>query len=438
MKRSTITGITLTLALVAACGVFEKDVIIEGERLNIRDGMAGEIVPAQNVAKPISLGAAQVNADWTHRNGGPAHQISHPALAADLTQVFAVSIGEGNSRRARITADPVVAGGVIYTMDAGTQVTATGTDGAIRWTHNVRPAGDNANSASGGGLAVSGGKVFVASGFGELTALDAATGAEVWIQNLNAAGGSAPTVQGGLVYLVSRDSRAWAIDTDNGRIRWTMDGTPSPSSFSGGAGVAATPQMAVFPFPSGEVMAAFPRGGLRRWSSVVTGQRLGLAASNISDISGDPVISGNRVFVGNVAGRVVALDLTTGDRLWTAIEGSIGPVWPAGGSVFLVNDLNELVRLDAATGQTIWRVAMPHYVERRIGRRTSLYAHYGPIIAGGRLIVASSDGLLRQFDPVSGALVGTVELPGGASSNPVVAGGVLYVVNNDGKLLAFR
>uniref|UniRef100_A0AAN0M6J3 Uncharacterized protein n=1 Tax=Yoonia rhodophyticola TaxID=3137370 RepID=A0AAN0M6J3_9RHOB len=28
------------------------------------------------------------------------------------------AIGEGDSRRARITADPVVAGGVIYTLDA--------------------------------------------------------------------------------------------------------------------------------------------------------------------------------------------------------------------------------------------------------------------------------------------------------------------------------
>ncbi|MGJ8610906.1 MAG: PQQ-binding-like beta-propeller repeat protein, partial [Octadecabacter sp.] len=44
----------------------------------------------------------------------------------------------------------------------------------------------------------------------------------------------------------------------------------------------------------------------------------------------------------------------------------------------------------------------------------------------------------RQFDPTSGALVGTIEITGGAASNPVVANGTLYVVTNRGQLLAFR
>jgi outer membrane protein assembly factor BamB len=60
------------------------------------------------------------------------------------------------------------------------------------------------------------------------------------------------------------------------------------------------------------------------------------------------------------------------------------------------------------------------------------------VVAGGRVIVASSDGVIRLFDPVSGALARQVALPGGAASNPVVAGGVLHVVAADGTLRAFR
>ncbi|MBC7142188.1 MAG: PQQ-binding-like beta-propeller repeat protein, partial [Rhodobacteraceae bacterium] len=59
-------------------------------------------------------------------------------------------------------------------------------------------------------------------------------------------------------------------------------------------------------------------------------------------------------------------------------------------------------------------------------------------LAGGRLVVASSDGLIRSFDPTSGALLSSVELPNGAASAPAIAGGVLYVVTKDGKLRAFR
>ncbi|SEW02983.1 Outer membrane protein assembly factor BamB, contains PQQ-like beta-propeller repeat [Cognatiyoonia koreensis] len=433
MISKSIIGATLGLALLAACG--ETDVILPGERLSIRPDAA--IV---NETRGIRLPAQVSNANWTHRNGGPDHRTTHPALSPGLAPVFAVNIGEGDSRKARITADPVVSGGVIYTLDARSRVSATTTAGQPVWSSDLTPRSDGATDASGGGIAVGGNTVFVTTGFGELTALDASTGAIFWRQDLDAPGTSAPTVFGDLVYVVSRDNTAWAIDVTTGRIRWTLAGTPSVGNFSGGAGAAVTSDIAIFPFGSGEVIATFPQGGLRRWSTVVTGERLGQAAANISDIAGDPVIDGNTVYVGNFSGRVVAMNVANGERLWTASEGTLSPVWPAGDSVFLVNDLNELVRLDAATGIPVWKTALPSEVASGLLFRTnrSVVAHYGPVLAGGRLIVGSSDGLMREFDPQSGALIGTAEISGGAASNPVVAGQTLYVVSKAGQLVAFR
>lgn len=56
----------------------------------------------------------------------------------------------------------------------------------------------------------------------------------------------------------------------------------------------------------------------------------------------------------------------------------------------------------------------------------------------GRLFVASSDGVLRAFDPRSGGLVGQAAIPGGAATAPVVSGGTLYVTGQDGHLHAYR
>lgn len=419
------------IAGLSACG--ERDIILEGERLDI-DGVAVE----QNESRPISLPAQQANAEWTHKNGSAQHRITHPALGGALQQVFSVPIGEGDSRRARITADPVVAGGVVYTMDARGLVVATSTAGATLWQADLTPALDDDADASGGGLAVDGGVVYATTGFGALTALDAASGSVLWVQDLDAPGGAAPTVSGDLVYVASRDSTAWAIERDTGRIRWQISGAPSVGNFNGGAGVAANDDIVVIPFSSGEVIGAFPLGGLRRWSTVVSGDRLGQAASIITDISGDPVLSGDRVYVGNFSGQLVALNSFDGERIWTAGEGTLSPVWPAGNSVFLVNDLNELVRLSADDGSVIWKSGLPNFVEARFGRREKSYAHYGPVLAGGRLVVTSSDGQIRSFDPVSGVLVSSVAIAGGAASAPVVAGGTLYVVSKDGQLVAFR
>lgn len=437
MRLNAPTICLTALALLVGCG--ERDVILPGERLDLRDGMAGAAVAVANQSRPLALSAPVTNADWPQVGGSASHTIAQPALGGALTQIFAVDIGQGDSRQARITASPVVAGGVIYTLDARARVTAVATSGAVVWAADVTPVTDGASDASGGGISVAGGRVFVATGFGELTALDAGTGGVLWTQDLNAPGGPAPTVSGDIVYVVSRDGRAWALDVASGLIRWQLSGTPSGANMTGGAGAAVNAEVAIFPFPSGEVVAAFATGGLRRWAQVIAGDRVGsAAAAAATDIAGDPVISGDTVYVGNVSGRLAALNVASGVRIWTATEGVTSPVVPAGGSVFLVNDVNELVRLDAADGSVIWRISLPRFVEDRARRQRTIYAQFGPVLAGGRLLVASAEGIIRQFDPVSGASLGDIALPGGAASDPVVAGGTLYVVTKDGQLVAFR
>ena len=116
----------------------------------------------------------------------------------------------------------------------------------------------------------------------------------------------------------------------------------------------------------------------------------------------------------------------------------MSPVWVSGGSVFLISDENRLIRLDAATGETIWAEDLPFFTKRRIARRKATFAHYGPVLAGGRLIVASDDRQLRQYDPVTGGFISSVSLPSGAARNPVIAGGTLYIVTANGELHAFR
>ncbi|WP_373353447.1 PQQ-binding-like beta-propeller repeat protein [Pseudoroseicyclus sp. CXY001] len=421
------------LALLGLVACARPETILPGERQDIRPEPA-----TLNIAVPISLPAIRANADWTHRGGSTSHALQHPALPGALALAFRADLGDGNSRRRRITADPVIAAGRVFAMDVSSRVSALTPAGQLLWQRDLTPFGENASDASGGGLATNGAQLFAATGFGELVAMDAATGATLWVQDLGVPAGSAPLVSGDLVFVAARGSLAMALDRASGRIVWQQTGTHSTANFAGGAGPAIQGQMLVMPYPSGEVMGLFPEGGVRRWSSVIGGGREGEALGVATvDIGADPVIVGDTVYVGNVTGRFTAMDLTTGARLWTAAEGATSPAIVAGGSVFLLNDIGELVRLSAADGTVLWRVTLPQFTSDRRNRNRR-HVHFGPVLAGGRLIVASSDGALHQFDPVSGALLGDVALPGGAASHPVVAGGTLYVVNTDGELLAFR
>jgi outer membrane protein assembly factor BamB len=365
--------------------------------------------------------------------------VPQPALGAAVTQIWSRDIGAGNSRRQRLTVDPVVQGGQIFTMDAQARVTSLSTSGQVLWTRDLTRPGDKPEDASGGGLAVQGTRLFVATAFGQLHALDAASGATVWVQELDSVASGAPTVSGDIVTLVTRDSRAWGIDVANGRVRWQTPGARSVSGVVGSSAPAVADGRVILPFSSGQITALSLNTGETLWSTSLAGQRLGPVFARILDIGGDPVVAGGRVFMGNTSGRTVAVEAATGERVWTAEEGAFAPVWVEGGSVFLISDRNELLRLDAGTGERIWGVELPLFEPvRRARRLKDVYVHYGPVLAGGRLLVASDDGLLRSFSPVDGTLLSAVSLPEPAARPPVVAGGTLYIVGESGTLHAFR
>ena len=441
LRITTSTAALLALAVLTACA--EPDAILPGERFGPREVLDPALAEASdpaNRALPLALVAPQAAPDSAQSPVSPFARTDHASLGTALQQVMAAKIGQGDTRRARLNVDPVVAGGRIFTLDSAHQLSALSLSGQVLWQKSMVPSRDQAEQAQGGGLAVAEGRLYVASGFGRVSALDPATGAEIWVQQLGGTATGAPTVRDGLVYLTSSDSIGWTLEAETGRIRWQIENPEDLNNMAGAPAPAVDDRLVVFAFGSGAVQAALRQGGLRIWSADVVGRRTGVARATVTDITGDPLIAGNRIYAGNQSGRLVALEAGSGERLWTARMGALDPVWPAGDSVFLVSDENRLVRLDAATGEQIWAVDLPGYVPVRKPqrRRDAAFVNHGPVLAGGRLIVASSDGALRSFDPVSGALLASAPIPGGATTRPVIANGTLYVISRDGMLLAYR
>ncbi|RFU13885.1 quinoprotein [Rhodobacteraceae bacterium W635] len=435
-----VLGIGL-LTMLAACS--EREQILEGERFGTRTPLeeavpgAGDSQDEAASARPITLANPDTLQSWPMRAATARNVVPHLALSASPAELWATNIGQGNSRRHRITADPVAADGRIFTLDSRATVTAVGTDGAVLWSADMTPGFHRGGPVSGGGLAVVDGVLYVTTGYGELVALDPATGAVDWRQRL-AAGVTSPTVTENSVYVVSRDNQAWSINPENGRIRWQLPASPAAAVLSGGSAPALSDNLVVFPFGSGELVATLRLSGVRVWGTTVAGERRGVAYNSLNDITGDPAIVGDRLYAGNQSGRVVALEVASGDRIWTAQDGAYSPLLPAGESVFFVSDRNELIRIDAATGERIWGTELPLFQNRRERRRQAVFAHYGPILAGGRLVVASSDDEIRFFDPESGEQTGTLPIRGGAAAHPIVVNETLYVVSANGQLHAYR
>lgn len=438
-------GLGLAGLSLAACA---PDLILPGTRFPVRAPLEASVPTEdqpdpqppeapQNQSQPISLPAPVANGDYAQRGGNAAHSGVSAALSAQPVVAWAVPVGHGNTRQNRVSAAPVVADGRVFTMDALARVDAVSTAGALLWSADLTAAFDRDGDVSGGGLAAAGAQLFATTGYGELVAMDAASGAVQWRQRLDVPAAGAPTVSGDRVYVLGRDGTSWAISARDGKVLWQVPGLDSLGGILGGAAPATDGHTVVLPLPSGSLIAVTSDGDAV-WTAPLTGERLGRGYTLLGDITGDPVISGGYVYAGTAAGRTAAIALAGGERLWTAEEGALNPPLVVGGSVFVISDENRLVRLDGATGQVIWAADLPYYTQTKEKKRKAIHASYGPVLAGGRIVTVSSDGVLRAFNAADGSLAATAEIPGGAATPPALAGGMLFVVSAKGQLLAFR
>ena len=446
-KIGAVLGAVAVSVVLAGC---EKEVILSGQRFDTRTPLdqvqaAGEGATVadragtQNRALAFSAGAMTRNAEWSHRGGSATRAMPHLALSAQPQLIWSASVGAGADRRHRLSAAPVVAAGRVFTIDSRNRLTATSaTNGGVLYSVDLAPAGENADAANGGGLAFAEGRLFVTTGFGELLAVDPASGGVLWRQRFDAPVSGAPVAQGGTVYVTGRDAAAWAVRAADGRVLWAQAGLRRGTGILGGVSPALSGNQVIMPGSSGQISAIDRNRGEITWQAQLAGQRSGSAVSFLREITGDPVVSGGRIYAGSSSGRTVALDAAGGQMIWEAREGSMNAVWPAGGSVFLVSDQGNLLRLNAASGEVIWSVPMGHYTTSPARKQLAVYSHFGPVLAGGRLVVASSDGLLRFFAPESGTLVQTLAIGDAAAAPPAVANGTIYVLTAKGQLRAFR
>lgn len=450
MRRLALVGVVALT--VTGCS---KELVLEGLREDLRspgydledpaavaaatEASAERLAPFENQARAISLGAATSPASWTHRGANAQHRLPHVALSAQPQLVWSSKAGAGNSRKYRITTEPVADGGRVFTMDSVASVTAHAVGGGALWNADLTPPGESAGTGTGGGLALGAGKLFATTTHGELVALDPASGSVLWRQKFDGAVHGAPTVANGKVFVATATSIAYAVDTETGRIAWRLAGVPTQAGVAGTAAPAISGNNVVYPLANGSLLATDIGDGELAWVARVAGDRPGRGRQALQAFTGEPVVVDGTIYAANATGRAVAVNAADGKVRWSAEEGAQGTMAVGGGSVFFVNDEAKLIRLSATDGGKVWEVALPRYEKADKPKKLkSVWPAFGPLLASGRVWIASGDGYLRSFNPEDGALLGIVELPAGAASRPIVVAGMMMLMTEKGDLIGMR
>lgn len=440
--RTSILTVGLA-AILAGCGgldYFDKaEPILPGERKSVRQVTVGEAgIGADGISlgvEQISIPAAQQNTDWPQMGGNSSRMIGHVAASASPRLAWRADAGTGSS--GRVVSSPVIAAGRVYTLDSAATVSAFDASSGNRvWSVDVTPENEYAVDGFGGGLAYEGGTLYVSSGFGKLFALDANSGAVSWTGELRTPSRAAPVISDGRVYAVTRENRLFAFDAATGAELWNRQGLEQTVGILGGAAPAANDDVVIAPFSSGELNAYLAISGRPIWDQELSGASGGTGLSVFNDVAGDPVIADDVVYAASQSGRLVAIDIKSGERLWTRNLGGTNPPYIAGNALFFVTTNGDAMALSRETGETIWAQPLGAFQDPEDREDPIVWA--GPVLAGGNLVLVSNDEKMVLLDPATGTLASQVELPDGVTNVPAVANGTIYMLSDGASLLAYR
>ena len=400
-------------------------IIAFDEQLNISDALKGV---------DFYLPDAVARTDWPLPGGTPEQSVEHLAAGANLDIVWKRSIGKGSDRRVHLTAPPISADGVIFTMDAEAGVSAHSVNGGAEvWSTNLALRDRRDREAFGGGLAYADGKVFVTSGYRFIAGLDAKTGALLWKTPVEAPIHAAPTVSGGRLFVVSTDNELLTVDTATGALGWNYQALVEPARILEATSAAISGDTVIAAFASGELIALRTGNGNDIWSEVLSRASRTNALSEIRDIPGRPVIYRGDVFAVSHSGVFAATDLRTGTARWSLPISGISTPLPVGDVVYVVSKPGEVICVSRETGQVYWIVDLNK--DRKKKQRA---AWSGPVLASNQLIIVSSTGELVALNPKTGAVEKTVKLGTPALLSPIAVNDTLYLVGDKGVLLAIR
>lgn len=432
-----------------------------GERISVLE-FEQQLAPSAALSgRDFFLPGPQAAAAWTQPGGNVENSPEHVIAAPEFAVAWRHDVGAGSSRTRQVMAPVVADNGRVFVMDGEARVTAVdaGT-GAEAWRADVKRTETErarsiwsmtlsmesgvSGSGFGGGLAVGGGKVFVASGFRSVTALDQTTGAVLWMTPVEVPIHGAPTVAGGRVYVVDVENQIQAFDVNTGQQVWSYRGIPEPARIMRASSPAVTGDTVIAPFSSGELVALRAQTGQSLWTQTLSRTSRTNALSELRDIAGRPVISRGVVYAVGHSGVMSAMDVRSGQPRWQLPVTGVNAPLPVGDVVYVVSKSGELTVVNRDSGQVYWTRDLNEGRVRQEGGflgywdRTVRPNWAGPLLASNRLVLANSDGDLVAFDPKTGAQTASIKLGGPVYIAPAAYNGALYVLTDRGQLVSIR
>ena len=329
-------------------------------------------------------------------------------------------VGDGQGE-GLLKINPILVGDSLYAASAeGRVVSVDPESGRVRWKQDL-------DLALSGGVGHHGNSVFVGASEGLVMRLDAASGSEIWRAPVSGEVLSAPQGDGRYVVAQTYDGKLMGFDYETGEVRWTYTSDVPVLTLRGTGTPMILGDNAIAGFADGKVVALNLRSGNVAWEVRVAIPQGRSEIERIVDIDGSMAVQSNELYVASYQGRLAAIDTRSGRRLWQRNVSSVSGVGVGFGNVYVADD-DGTVSAFLRNGQGVrWQNIDLGF--RDLSRPTPVSSY---------VAVVDFEGYLHLLSQVDGEIVGRTKVDSsGARADMLTRGNRLFVFTNDGALKAY-
>jgi outer membrane protein assembly factor BamB len=338
----------------------------------------------------------------------------------DVRKIWSANVGK-DAEFLRVMLRPAGDGNLVYAASRDGNVIALDAEsGDQAWKTKL----DIELSA---GPGVGSGMVAVGSANGWLIVLDTKDGSERWRVNLGGETLSPPLIDENFVFVATVDNRLRALSNIDGSEVWLVERATPSLTMRGSATPAIAGNSIIAGFDNGRLLAVQIETGDILWDAVLSPPSGRSDLERLADIDGQISVVGQDIYAAGYQGRVASIAAESGQVLWAREISSYVGVSADWNNIYTTNDSGEVIAIARRNGQESWR-------QTSLLRREPTL----PVAFNTTVVVGDLEGYLHFFSVIDGEPVARLRQGGAAiSGTPVVISDRLFVQSDSGGLTAY-
>jgi outer membrane protein assembly factor BamB len=352
------------------------------------------------------------------------------------SRVWKVRVGHG-AGVSGVRMEPTVVGDVVYAASTDGVVAAyDAASGKTIWENKTRTHGwfgwgdrKRKDAFYSGGPAVSGDLLVIGTLNGHVYGMNVKDGSQRWDSALPSEVIDSPTIAGPLTVVRTQDGRVYGLDSNTGERRWVNDqGNVPLLSLRGNGPLLVTNGVVFFGSDDGKLIALRLDNGDKLWEQKLASGEGRTDIERMNDADGSVIIDGSTLYASAYHGNLTSIDGPSGRPLWARPFSTYTSMSINGNSLFGANTDSQVWAFDKSSGADMWKNDNLKY--RWIT---------APAVQGNYVVVGDIEGYVHWLQTGDGALAGRERLSKKAiRAQPVVAGDLVYIEDVQGHLAAYR